>query len=99
MQIRSLFLLAILPMLALADVNALVGHEAGGNGDHLTAWFTARGYEMLDQFKVEERKDGKAVVEGFDTRRFEAVLNQTQLVLVNDSNRAMLKNHYGEVKD
>jgi hypothetical protein len=99
--LRRVPLIAVLA-LCLAGVargarTRVAGNEVGANGDHLTAWFTAQGYELLAAFQRAEQT-GRPLLAELPARELEQAL-RTPIVVVGSSNRAMLRNLFGEVKD
>jgi hypothetical protein len=76
----------------------LEGHGASANGDRLTLWFTELGQELLSQFKRAEQETGHSLLPEFTAKELEAAL-KTQIVMVTTSNRDLLRNQFGEIKD
>jgi len=96
--LKQSFIFALIwPLLGFGQ-GKVGGHEVGANGDHLSAWFTALGYQLLGELKTSEASSPPSPACEFTAAELEKALS-TQLVLVTTKNRAMLTNRYGEIKD
>lgn len=96
LKFKSISVLLALWLMALSSVG-MGGNEVGGNGDHLSGWFSTLGREIVAKLET-DKLSNEPWMQYIDPSRVESIL-KAQIVTVGKNNEANLQNKYGEIKD